>query len=85
MMPIRPKNPRVQLDHDAYERLRLEILERDHWRCQNCGSLLRLQVHHQELRSHCGSDTDENLITLCDVCHRRAHRQSSKSSPGPSR
>ena len=74
MTPIRDKNPRVKLEPDAYDRLRLEILERDHWRCQNCGSLLHLQVHHQELSSHSGSDTDENLITLCDLCHGRAHR-----------
>jgi 5-methylcytosine-specific restriction endonuclease McrA len=75
MMPIRPKNPRVQLNHDAYERLRQEILERDNWRCQNCGSLQHLQVHHRELRSHSGSDTDKNLITLCDLCHRLTHGQ----------
>jgi 5-methylcytosine-specific restriction endonuclease McrA len=76
MTPFRPKNPRIKLDRDAYDRLRLEILERDHWLCQNCGSRQNLQVHHQEIRSHCGSDSEENLITLCDRCHRHAHRQS---------
>jgi 5-methylcytosine-specific restriction endonuclease McrA len=76
MTPIRPKNPRVKLEPEAYDRLRLEILERDHWRCQNCGSMHNLQIHHQELRSHSGNDTKENLITLCETCHLRAHRQS---------
>jgi 5-methylcytosine-specific restriction endonuclease McrA len=76
MTPSRPKIPRLRLEPNAYDRLWVEVLERDHWRCQNCGSLRNLQVHHRELRSHSGSDTGANLITLCDLCHRRAHRQS---------
>jgi 5-methylcytosine-specific restriction endonuclease McrA len=72
---IRPKQPRIKLDSQAYEKLRLQILDRDNWRCQNCGRKQHLQVHHQELRSHSGSDTEVNLITLCAKCHRRAHRQ----------
>ena len=76
MTPIRFKKPRIKLEPHTYDRLRLEILERDHWQCQHCGSMQHLQVHHQELRSHSGSDTEENLITLCDLCHRRMHRQS---------
>jgi len=75
MKPISPKTPRVRLEPDAYARLHQQILERDHWRCQHCGSRQHLQVHHQELRSHFGSDTAENLKTLCTLCHRRAHRQ----------
>jgi 5-methylcytosine-specific restriction endonuclease McrA len=76
MTPIRPKTPRIRLEQAAYGRLRREILKRDHWRCQNCGSLQQLQIHHQELRSHSGSDVEDNLITLCKACHRRVHRQS---------
>jgi 5-methylcytosine-specific restriction endonuclease McrA len=76
MMPIQPKNSRVKLEPDAYDRLRIEILKRDHWRRQNCGSPQNLQVHHTQLRSHSGSDIEENLITLCDHCHVRAHRHS---------
>lgn len=75
-MPIRPKTSRVKLEPEAYDRLRLEILKRDQWRCQNCGSQQHLQVHHTELRSRSGSDTEANLITLCEACHRRVHRQS---------
>jgi 5-methylcytosine-specific restriction endonuclease McrA len=75
MTPIRPKSPRVKLDPDAYYRLRLEILKRDSWRCQNCGSMYNLEVHHQELRSHSGGDIEDNLITLCKACHRRIHSQ----------
>jgi 5-methylcytosine-specific restriction endonuclease McrA len=74
MTPVPPKTRRIKLEPDAYDRLRLEILERDHWRCQHCGSRHNLQVHHQELRSHSGSDAEQNMMTLCAVCHRRIHR-----------
>jgi 5-methylcytosine-specific restriction endonuclease McrA len=33
-----------------------------------------LEVHHQEFRSHSGPDLEQNLITLCTVCHRNTHR-----------
>ena len=73
MKPIRPKRPRIRLDPHAYEQLRLQILERDSWRCQNCGAKEHLEVHHKEFRSHTGDDSEENLITLCSSCHESAH------------
>ena len=73
MKPIRPKTPRIRLDPEAYARLCRQVLERDRWRCQRCGSQWNLQVHHLELRSQSGDDVEENLITLCNSCHRRAH------------
>jgi 5-methylcytosine-specific restriction endonuclease McrA len=33
----------------------------------------QLQVHHRQFRSHSGNDSEENLITLCDHCHRLVH------------
>ena len=74
MTKIRPKPPVIRLDAQEYRILRGKILERDHWRCQICGSMWRLQIHHKDFRSHLGSDSEENLITLCDECHRRIHR-----------
>jgi 5-methylcytosine-specific restriction endonuclease McrA len=35
--------------------------------------MTNLEVHHREFRSHSGADSEENLITLCADCHRRAH------------
>jgi 5-methylcytosine-specific restriction endonuclease McrA len=69
----RAKQTRIKLDPQAYKQLRMQILERDSWRCQNCGSRQHLQIHHQELRSQSGRDAEENLITLCDTCHRLSH------------
>jgi hypothetical protein len=42
---------------------------------KNCGRMYNPEVHHQELRSHSGSDIQDNLITLCEASHRRIHRQ----------
>jgi hypothetical protein len=41
------------------------VLERDGWRCQKCGSLEGLQVHHKIKRSDQGDDALANLLTLC--------------------
>ncbi len=68
-----PKRPRIRLDSAAYDKLRNEILERDGWRCQVCGSLYELEVHHMQRRSRQGDDSSENLITLCADCHRAIH------------
>jgi 5-methylcytosine-specific restriction endonuclease McrA len=64
---------RLRLDPSAYENLRRQVLCRDGWRCQSCGAMSNLEVHHQQLRSHSGNDAQENLITLCAQCHARIH------------
>jgi HNH endonuclease len=70
---LRQKRPRLVLEPKEYDRLRNHVLGRDGWRCQCCGSLTNLQVHHLDPRSHLGSDIAGNLITLCSNCHRREH------------
>jgi ATP-dependent DNA helicase RecQ len=70
---IRPKATRLVLDPVSYESLRQQILRRDGWRCQSCGTMSNLEVHHMEFRSHSGSDSEENLITLCTACHAAVH------------
>jgi 5-methylcytosine-specific restriction endonuclease McrA len=56
-----------------YENLRQQILRRDGWRCQSCGAISNLEVHHREFRSHSGADSEENLIALCARCHGAVH------------
>jgi 5-methylcytosine-specific restriction endonuclease McrA len=58
------KRALVRLDESAYKELRLRVLRRDGWRCQFCGSMTNLEVHHQQLRRHSGSGHQGNLITL---------------------
>jgi HNH endonuclease len=72
---IRAERPRFRLDAEAYRQLCHDVLERDSWRCQQCGRMKDLQVHHIVWRSHLGDDTTENLITLCASCHQEVHRQ----------
>jgi 5-methylcytosine-specific restriction endonuclease McrA len=67
------KRPRLRLDPKSYKKLWKQILDRDGWRCQQCGSQKNLQVHHIQFRSRLGNDQGDNLITLCAVCHKRLH------------
>ena len=73
MKPFPAKRRRIRLGADAYHRLHQEILKRDGWRCQACGSLRGLEVHHIQRRSQSGDDSEDNLITLCSDCHRAIH------------
>ena len=70
---IHPKAAPTRLDPLSYESLRQQILRRDGWRCQSCGAMSNLEVHHREFRRHSGADAEENLITLCAACHSRMH------------
>ena len=72
---IRPKAAPSRLDPLSYESLRQQILRRDGWRCQSCGAMSNLEVHHQEFRSQSGHDSEENLITLCTTCHAHMHHR----------
>ena len=68
-----PKTFPLRLDPSSYESLRQQVLRRDVWRCQACGSMSNLEVHHVRFRSQSGSDLEENLITLCASCHAAVH------------
>lgn len=67
------KSPRLKLSEEQYRLLRFQVLERDGWRCQQCGSRKNLEVHHLNARSRLGHDSLENLITLCHACHSEVH------------
>jgi ATP-dependent DNA helicase RecQ len=74
MSSMSPDPSRLRLDPESYEALRQLVLRRDGWRCQSCGTMLNLEVHHKQFRSHSGHDSEENLITLCASCHTSVHR-----------
>jgi hypothetical protein len=46
MNAIRLKSARIRLEAASYRKLHRQVLERDGWRCQFCGSMQHLQVHH---------------------------------------
>ena len=74
MNRVRPKHPRLRLNCELYDELRNQVLRRDSWRCQSCGTMSNLEVHHKEFRSQSGDDSEQNLITLCSGCHTVVHR-----------
>jgi 5-methylcytosine-specific restriction endonuclease McrA len=67
------RHPRTTKPPQKYNQLRQQVLVRDGWRCQRCGTAKQLEVHHLQFRSAGGSDCEENLITLCARCHRKTH------------
>lgn len=67
------KNSFINLyKHPAWQRKRLEILKRDDFSCQNCGTKNQtLHVHHKYYE-HGKLPWDyplSALITLCEICH----------------
>jgi len=61
---------------------RRQILERDGYRCVNCGLDRDLEVHHRQYHFSRGMNVFKNpweydnryLVTLCGTCHQKGHR-----------
>jgi len=62
--------------------LRLAVLERDHYRCQWCGSTERLDIHHIRSRQQNGTNRMDNLLTLCRSCHASTSSWGRPRTPG---
>jgi 5-methylcytosine-specific restriction endonuclease McrA len=80
MKKVRGKSQLLRLDSESYRELHSRVLERDGWRCQVCGRMQNLQVHHLKFRSHSGGDVEQNLITLCAECHEQMHQKPRRRS-----
>lgn len=59
----------------SWRRLRLEVLQRDHYLCQRCGRRAATVVHHiipvkerPDLKRELS-----NLESVCDACHNALH------------
>jgi len=58
----------------GFYNLRAYILHRDDYQCQKCKAKnTKLHVHHIVFRSKGGTDTPDNLISLCESCHNKLH------------
>jgi hypothetical protein len=59
-----------------WNKIRQEVLSRDNNTCQICGKTAtnRLHIHHILKRNQDGTDTLDNLITVCSACHPKADR-----------
>jgi hypothetical protein len=51
----------------------IKVLQRDGFKCRNCGSRNNLMIHHIVYRSHQGGNEMNNLLTLCASCHSGHH------------
>ncbi len=61
----------------GYYNIKAFILARDKHTCQKCSKNkqgLKLHVHHVIFKSNGGTDTPNNLITLCAKCHDGVHK-----------
>ncbi|HAK72362.1 MAG TPA: HNH endonuclease, partial [Sporomusaceae bacterium] len=84
----------LEEDKQAYEHdrkipdpIRVEVLERDNFKCVECGwdrtmfsredPRRMLELHHKQQHKDRGENTVENLMTLCNVCHDNVHRKQS--------
>jgi len=66
-------------DMYGYQNLKQFILKRDNYTCQSCKKRtkknIELHVHHIVFKSNGGTDTKNNLITLCKICHDKLHQK----------
>lgn len=70
-----PKRKAIRLKGKEYRSLVLRVFRRDRWTCKNplCRKTRNLTPHHIIKRSQGGSDTEDNMITLCVKCHDEIH------------
>lgn len=67
----------AQYKHPKWQKKRLEVLERDGFKCRKCGADDKpLHVHHFEYVKgrKVWEYKDHELITLCDGCHSEIHK-----------
>lgn len=69
----RRQDNRIKHSKGALETGRRRARIRDGNACRWCSRVSCLQVHHIRYRSEGGGHEVNNLITLCQVCHARAH------------
>ena len=69
-------HPRARAKQTIPPALRRAILLRDQQRCRapGCKNATFLDLHHIKLRSEGGQNDPDNLVTVCSVHHRAAHR-----------
>lgn len=78
------QNPDHQHNRMIPDGVRRQVLQRDNYKCQTCGwthdiynpsDPRHLELHHIEHHVRGGANTEENLTTLCTVCHDLRHRK----------
>jgi 5-methylcytosine-specific restriction endonuclease McrA len=73
---------RPELNRYAWQKLRAKVKARDRHGCIVCGATTKLSVHHIVPARYGGSDTLDNLVTLCSRHHRAADRRTFRERGG---
>lgn len=59
-----------KLKNPKWQKKRLEILQRDNFKCSKCADTeTELQIHHLKYTGNPWDAPNENLITVCKHCH----------------
>lgn len=80
------QSDRQSPEHDRRipDDVRREVMRRDRYKCKECGwshdewnpsDPRHLELHHVKYHAKGGENVEENLITLCTVCHDKLHRK----------
>ena len=73
---FKPYSWQYQKSNRLDENIRKAVIMRDGCKCMECGkSNCRLEVHHIKPRRLKGSNTLDNLITLCKNCHQKTENK----------
>jgi 5-methylcytosine-specific restriction endonuclease McrA len=59
----------------SWRKLSQLVKQRDGGECALCASTHRVQAHHRIHRTDGGTDTLDNLVSLCASCHRTVHNR----------
>jgi hypothetical protein len=73
-----------QLRSPQWQRRRLEIMQRDEFRCQYCrDDTSTLNVHHKHyIKGRLAWEySDDELVTLCEPCHELSHEENEQWKP----
>jgi hypothetical protein len=69
-------------DRSISDKVRSDVLRRDEYSCQECGwkqsdwhhaDPRHIDLHHMTQHKDKGENTVDNLITLCNKCHKKKH------------
>lgn len=69
----RQKKYREYLASEHWSLLRARALERDGYKCVECGETGRLQVHHHRYPEDVKDSSLDDVKTLCSTCHKIEH------------
>jgi len=58
-----------------WKELREKRLQMDDQKCVRCGKAYQIQVHHRRYPAAWGLEKIEDLVTLCDSCHKAIHKK----------